>query len=111
MLEMTNDIFLEELYSRVILPRYSNYLDLNDIIWIDHGKVDLDAWAHTFKSNSIEYVLLYEDFPINTYLDDGLTHELLKCGDETSIQLKFKDNYKQLENITGWYTLFREKKG
>ena len=78
------------------------------ITWKDHGKIDLDAWAHYFDdANGREYVLLYEDFPGSTYLDEQGTHEVLKIGDQTSIQLAFSDK-KEIENITGYFTLYRE---
>ena len=66
-------------------------------------------WAHYFKSNGKEYVLVYEDFPGNTDFDDGLSHEVVKRGDETSIELRFSDDTKQVPNLTGWFTLYRER--
>jgi hypothetical protein len=103
-----NEKFLEQFYEAVILPRYAGIVKLDEITWVSHGKIGLDAWAHYFKAGGIEYALVYEDFPGSTALDDGLSHEVVKLGDETSIELKFSDETKQIANIPGWYTLFRE---
>ena len=77
---------------------------------MDHGKVDLDAWAHYFKTphDGKEYVLLYEDFPDGSFLKDGLSHDIVKCGEETSIKLRFEDSDVEIQNIIGWYTLYHE---
>lgn len=88
------------------MARYDELID-SDITWIDHGKVDLDAWAHHFESEGTQYVLLYEDFPDGSYLKDGLSHEVVNVGNEMSIGLKFSANM-ELTNITRWYTLYRE---
>jgi len=101
--------FLEQFYENVILPRYKEAVNFGAIAWVDHGKVSMDAWAHYFKSNGNEYVLVYEDFPGNTDFDDGLSHEVVKCGDETSIELRFSDDAKQVPNVTGWFTLYKEQ--
>lgn len=105
---MTN-AFLEQFYEDIILPRYKEVINFTHITWIDHGKVGLDAWAHYFKSNGREFVLLYEDFPGNVDFDDGLSHEVVKCGDKTSLELRFSDDGKQIPNVVGWFTLYREK--
>lgn len=104
---MKDEKFLEDLYEHVILKRYGEHIDTAKVRWTSHGKVDLDAWAHYFESQGKDYVLLYEDFPDGSFLKDGLSHELIKCGDEASIELRFNDG-KQLDNITGWFTLYRE---
>lgn len=104
-----NTASLEEYYEKKVLPKYSDVIDLSDIRWKDHGKVGLDAWAHYFDdSNGREYVLLYEDFPGSDYLSDGLTHDIIKCGKETSIHLTGNEN-KTKENIFGYFTLYAEK--
>lgn len=103
------DSFIEQFYENVILPRYGENININNIRWKDHGKVDLDAWAHYFDDeNGREYVLLYEDYPSGSFLDDNLSHELVKIGEETSIGLSFNDE-KEIPNITGWFSLYREK--
>jgi hypothetical protein len=106
---MTNNN-LEIIYENVILPRYSEYLNTSDIHWTDHGRVD-DSYvtAHYFESDGQHYILLSNNYANGTYLDDGISHEIIKCGDKTSIELNFSDNYK-IENVTGKYTLYREKK-
>jgi hypothetical protein len=61
------------------------------------------------RNNGIEYALVYEDFPDGSYLSDGLTHELvLMSSGDKCLELNFNDK-KNIEGITGWYTLFREK--
>lgn len=104
-----NDKFLEELYENVILPCYKGVLDIGKISWKDHGKIELDAWGHYFEdSNGKEYVLVFEDFPGNVFLDDKLTHEIVKIGDECSVKLDVSGS-KYIPNVTGYFTLFREK--
>ncbi len=104
-----NTNFLEIFYEIAILPNFDIAVDLKDIKWKSHGKVDLDAWAHYFDDkDGREYVLLYEDFPDGAFLKDGLTHEPVKVDDEISFELKFGNN-KQVPNLTGWFTLYREK--
>jgi hypothetical protein len=105
---MDEEGFFEQFYERVILPRYADTVDVHTITWKDHGKIDLDAWAHYFDDrDGNEYILLYEDYPSGSFLADGLSHEVVKCGNEASLELKFGDN-KQLTNIAGWFTLYRE---
>jgi len=107
---MINNKFLEKYYENVILPKYEESLDITDIQWFDHGKIDDSyAFAHYFICQNREYVLLYESYPGITYLDDGLSHEIIKCGNKTSIELKFNDN-KGTDNVAGWFTLYQEKK-
>lgn len=102
--------FLESFYEKVILPRYSDTVTFKHIIWKDHGKLGPDSWAHYFDNEEgREFVLLYEDFPGDSPFDDGLSHELVKVGDETSIGLKF-DNGPIIDNITGYFTLYQEKR-
>jgi hypothetical protein len=101
--------FLERFYETVVLPRYAGVVRFDKVKWVSHGKVDPDAWAHYFQVDGREYALLYEDFPDGSYFKDGLSHEVVELGDEGSIELKFSDGGKQIPNILGWYTLFREK--
>lgn len=104
---MDNNL-LEQFYENVILPQYSEEVILKKVIWKDHGKVDLDAWAHYFDDESgREYVLLYEDFPSGGFLNDGLSHEIVKLGDETSIRVALSSG-KQIVNLVGYFTLYRE---
>lgn len=106
---MDDNKFLEEFYNRLILRSYDAVLGLKNIHWMAHDKVDLDAWAHYFTCDNKEYALLYEDLPDGSFFKDGLSHEVVKCGDETSIELRFSDSSLQIPNLTGWYTLFRKK--
>ena len=59
-------------------------------------------------SNSKEYVLVFEDFPGSVFLDDKLTHEIVKIGDERSVKLDVCSS-KYIPNVTGYFSLFREK--
>lgn len=100
---------LEQYYETVVLPLYSNDLELSAITWKDHGKVDLDAWAHYFvDTDDREYILIYEDFPGSDYLNDDLSHDLVKCGDETSVRVTTTPE-KSIDNIIGYFTLCKEK--
>lgn len=104
---MTN-AFLESLYETIILPRYSDQVVFEKITWKDHGKFNLDAWAHYFDNeNGREYVLVYEDNPSMTQFDDGLTHHIMPFGEEGSLKLSFSDN-KEIVNVTGYFTLYEE---
>ena len=104
-----NNKFLEQFYEYVILPRYKDVISIDGVVWKDHGKIELDAWGHYFDDiHGKEYVLVYEDNPGSTFLNDGLTHEVIKLGDKTSLKLAFDDN-KEIFNITGYFTLYREK--
>jgi len=102
--------FLEQYYQKVILPLYKNEFDSTSITWKDHGKVGQDAWAHYFDDNNgREWVLLYEDFPGSDYLNDNLTHEVVKCGSESSVQISLSTETK-IDNVVGYFTLYREKR-
>jgi len=104
-----NDKFLEELYENVILPSYKGVLDIGKISWKDHGKIGLDAWGHYFEdSKGKEYVLVFEDFPSSVSIDDGLSHEKVKIGNESSIKLAVSGS-RYIPNVTGYFSLFREK--
>jgi len=106
---MENQKFLEEFYENVILPKYGESVDVTNIHWIDHGKLDDSyVWAHYFETNGKQYVLLSNDYAAGSHLDDGLSHEIVQCGGENSTELNFNDNQK-IENITGRYTLYQEK--
>jgi hypothetical protein len=67
------------------------------------------VWTHRhiILTAKAEYVLLYENYPGGTFLDDGLSHKVVELDGKTSLELKFSDD-KKIENITGWYTLYRE---
>jgi len=106
---MDDNKFLEKFYERVIIPRYGDSIARGSVEWIDHGKVGLDSWAHHFRISGIEYTLLYEDFPDGSYFQDDPTHELVKCNGETSIELRFSDETNQIPNLTGWFTVYRER--
>lgn len=106
---MSNE-FLESFYENVILPRYSDQVTFKKINWKDHGKFNLDAWAHYFDDeNGREYVLVYEDDASLSQFDDGLTHEMVPIGESGSLKLSFSDK-KEVINITGCFTLYREKR-
>ncbi len=101
--------FLEQYYEKVILPLYGDDTLLSDVSWKDHGKVGADAWAHYFEDkNGREYVLIYEDFPGNDYLNDDLTHDIVPCGDETSVRVATTPE-SSIDNLTGYFTLYAEK--
>ena len=103
-----NDSQLEAYYETAILPQYKDVVQFERITWKDHGKIDLDAWGHYFDDeNGREYVLVYEDFPGNVSLDDGLSHDVVKIGDATSIQVQALPG-RQIDNIFGYFTLYRE---
>lgn len=105
-----NTAFLETYYETVILPLYKDTVDFSEISWKDHGKVGADAWAHYFEDRSgREYVLLYEDFPGSDYLNDGLSHDIIPCGNEVNVRVAMTPE-KQLDNIVGYFTLYAERK-
>jgi hypothetical protein len=107
--EMKDQKFLEEFYEKVILPKYSDCLDLAEIKWIDHSRLDDSyVWAHYFESNNKQYILLSNDYAESSYLDDGLSHEIVSCNTKNSIELHFSDG-SEVNNITGRFTLYREK--
>lgn len=101
--------FLEQYYIKVILPLYSDIVTFSQITWKDHGKVGPDAWAHYFDDvHGREYVLLYEDFPGGDYLNDDLTHDIVKRGDETSVHVAINAE-RQIDNVAGYFTLYAER--
>lgn len=102
--------FLEQYYSKVILPLYRDVVTFSQITWKDHGKVGLDAWAHYFEDVSgREYILLYEDFPGSDYMNDDLTHDIVKCGNETSVRVTISTD-RNIDNIAGYFTLYAERR-
>ncbi len=104
-----NISLIEQFYESVVLPQFSEQVTFKKVVWKDHGKVDLDAWAHYFDDeDGREYVLIYEDFPGDTFLNDGLTHEVVKLGNEKSLHVSVEPG-KQVENLIGYFTLYREK--
>ncbi|HRN97514.1 MAG TPA: hypothetical protein PLZ58_03660 [Candidatus Saccharibacteria bacterium] len=104
-----DDKFIEKYYETVILPLYGDAVTFSKITWKDHGRVGLDAWGHYFDDqNGREYVLIYEDFPGSEYLNDDLTHEVVRCGDEISVQITTTPK-STVDNITGYFTLYAEK--
>ena len=104
-----NTKFLEQFYENVILPQYAQVF-FGKITWFDHGSIGPDAFAHYFKSTDAEqYVLVFEDFPGSTAFDDGLSHEIISTNDEKVIRFGGDPPFKYVENITGYFTLYKEK--
>ena len=104
-----NDNLLEKLYELVILPNYPE-INVGSIHWKDHGKVDHDTWAHYFDNeNGVEYILLFEDHPGGSFLADGSTHDLVMTDDRASIRYSLDAPFKYVENLTGYFSLYKEK--
>ena len=105
-----NTEFLETYFETIVLPLYGDAIDVSAITWKDHGKVGEDAWAHYFNNAAgREYVLLYEDFPGSDYMNDDLTHEIIPCGDLSSVQVSTNPE-STVDNLTGYFTLYGEKR-
>jgi hypothetical protein len=86
-----NNRFLEQFFENVILTRYEGSFDISGIKWKDHGKVDLDSWAHYFVSKvGKNYVLLFEDFPETRFLMTDYLMKLLKSTDRIVFRLLLK---------------------
>lgn len=101
--------FLEQFYEKVILPQYNSTV-FDNVTWIDHGAIELDSFAHYFKTeNKTEYVLVFEDFPGNVAFDDELSHDTVLVDDEETIRFGGDPPFKYIENITGYFTLYKEK--
>ena len=106
-----NTSLLEAYFETVVLPLYGDVLRFAQIAWKDHGKVGADTWAHYFEDgHGREYVLVYEDFPGSEYLNDDLTHEIVPCGDQTSVQVLTKPE-STVDNFIGYFTLYVERQG
>lgn len=104
-----DNTFLENYYLKVILPQYSTEDFTGGVAWKDHGKVGLDTWAHYFDdSNGREFVLIYEDFPGSEYLADDLTHDIVLCQGDSSLQASLSSG-KLVENVVGYFTLYKER--
>lgn len=102
--------FLEKYYETVILPQYTTEDFSAGISWKDHGKVGLDAWAHYFDDkDGREFVVLYEDFPGDEYLSDGLTHDIVLCHGEVCVQVATTPNT-TIDNVVGYFTLYKERR-
>lgn len=102
--------FLEQYYEKVILPLYKND-NIKVALWKDHGQVGPDNWAHYFEDeNKTEYVLLAEDYPGGIYLNDDLTHEVVPIPDSDTSALRVSFDNFWIPNISGYFTLFKEKK-
>lgn len=101
--------FLEQFYEKVILPQYGSTV-FDNVTWIDHGAIELDSFAHYFRAgDSRDYVLVFEDFPGNIAFDDGLSHDIVLVNNEISIRFGGDPPFKYIENITGYFTLYKEK--
>jgi hypothetical protein len=102
--------FLEQYYEQVILPQFKDSVSFEQINWKDHGKVGLDSWAHYFEDeNGVEYILLYEDYPTGEYLNDNLSHTIVKISGEPTLQTTLSNN-KIIDNIVGYFTLYKENR-
>ncbi len=109
--DISSDLrFLEKLYEKVILSQYAG-IEFGQVKWIDHGKVGPDAFAHYFKDyREGEYVLVFEDYPGTVPFDDGLSHEVLLINGQRSLRFSFEVPFKYIENVSGYFTLFKEKR-
>ena len=102
-----DNTFLEHFYETVVLPSYAD-VSFKKITWKDHGKVGLDTWAHYFEDeDGTEFILLYEDFPGNEYINDNISHSVVTVGDEPALQISLSNN-KKIDNIVGYFTLYKE---
>ena len=100
---------LEAYYETAILPLYRDTVVFERIAWKDHGKIGEDAWAHYFDDqNGVEYVVVYEDFPGATYLDDQLSHDVVLCKGEPSVRVATVPD-SSVDNVVGCFTLYRER--
>lgn len=100
---------LEAYYEIAVLPLYKDTVGFEEIVWKDHGKIGDDAWAHYFEDRQgVEYVLVYEDFPGATYLDDQLSHDVVPCGSEISVRIS-SDPESTTPNVVGYFTLYKER--
>jgi hypothetical protein len=101
--------FLEDYYENVILPRYKSE-SFRVVIWKDHGRVEPDNWAHYFEDESgNEYVLLNEDYPGGEYLSDDLTYDVIPFSGADKAVLKVSIGGEWIPNISGYFTLFKER--
>lgn len=101
--------FLEGYYEKIILPLYKDE-SIKVSAWKDHGRVGPDNWAHCFEDAAgIEYVLLNEDYPDGQYLDNPPTHDVVPLPDSDTISLKVSFGDAWIPNVTGYFTLYREK--
>ncbi|HSE29155.1 MAG TPA: hypothetical protein VLA77_01045 [Candidatus Saccharimonadales bacterium] len=101
--------FLEQYYEKVILPLYKDDA-IKVAVWKDHGQVGPDSWAHYFEdTNGTEYVLLAEDYPNGSYLNDDLSHDVVLVPDGESAAVKVTIDNKWFPNISGYFTLLRER--
>ncbi len=101
--------FLEQFYEKVILAQYSSTV-FDNITWIDHGAIEFDSFAHYFKTDDgREYILVFEDFPGNVTFDDGLSHDIVLVNNEKTIRFGGDPPFKYIENITGYFTLYKDK--
>lgn len=101
--------FLEQYYEGVILPLF-HYEGAEVVAWKDHGKVGLDTWAHHFdNSEGVEHILVNEDFPGSEYPPDDLTHEMVSFPDSEDGILHVSIGSDWIPNISGYFSLYREK--
>jgi hypothetical protein len=99
---------LEAYYENNILPKYAGLISFKQITWKDHGQIDLDAWGHYFEdADGHEYVLLWEDFPGSSYLDDDATHDVVMIDGESSLHYPDKEGHSTV-NLYGYFTLYKE---
>lgn len=107
----TDKDFFEQFYERVILPQYNNP-GFRDVVWIDHGVIGehYDVFTHYFRDgNKNEYVLVFEDYPSNEIpFADGMSHEVIFSDNRKTLLFSGKPPFRYVENITGYFTLFRE---
>ena len=101
-------VFLEQYYEKVVLPLYKDP-SINVVLWKDHGQVGPDNWAHYFEdADGTEFVLLNEDTPSGTYLNDDLTHDIVPVPGSNSSALQVTLGNTWIPNISGYFTLLRE---
>jgi hypothetical protein len=104
-----NEVFLKKFFEAVILSNYEQ-IDIDEISWKHYKKINSDAWTHYFNDKSgNEYVLLFEDYPSNSFSDNKSMYEVVRHGDDDSMRFGSNVPFKYVENITGYFTLFREK--
>lgn len=104
-----DNTLLERLYETVILPNYPE-IDVAAIRWKDHGKIGPDTWAHYFDNgDGVEYVLQFQDYPDTSLFDDELSHELVKSADREYLLFSLEPPFKYVENITGYFSLYKER--
>jgi len=96
---------LELFYEKEILPFYN--LSTANIKWQSHDRIGNDVFAHYLSIDTLNYALVFEDFPSESHFISTEGELILTKTGEQVINMSVPEDDEFVENRTGYFSLYR----